>query len=130
MSIVTFGSRGEKSRRCPVIEVRLGLRDGRMRDLTMFVVPMICEALTCQPVTLCRDSYKHLAGPPLADPSDGTDTLDVDLLIGTIGVLLPARRSVATTVQWEYTHTLDVGSGRTHLLSWSPIHTRNSHSSH
>ena len=82
MSIVTFGSRGEKSRICPVIEVRLGLRDGLMRDLTMFVVPMICEALTCQPVTLCRDSYKHLAGLPLADPSDGTDTLEVDLLIG------------------------------------------------
>ena len=82
MSIVTFGSRGEKSRICPVIEVRLGLRDGCMRDLTMFVVPIICEALTCQPVTLCRDSYKHLAGLPLADSSDGTDTLEVDLLIG------------------------------------------------
>jgi hypothetical protein len=79
MAIVTFGSRGERSRVC---DVRLELRNGRMRDLTVFAVPIICQPLTCQPITLCRDSYKHLKGLPLADSSDGSDTLEVDVLIG------------------------------------------------
>ena len=82
MAIVTFGSRGERSRVCNVVDVRLELRNGRMRDLTVFAVPIICQPLTCQPITLCRDSYKHLKGLPLADSSDGSDTLEVDVLIG------------------------------------------------
>lgn len=82
MVIVTFGSRGEKSRMCEVVDVRMQLSHGGMRDLTVFVVPIICEALACQPITLCRDSYKHLAGLPLADPSNGLDALEVDILIG------------------------------------------------
>ena len=82
MSIATFGSRGEKSRVFKFVDVRMALRDGRTRDLTVFVVPIICEPLMCQPITLCRDNYKHLAGLPLADASDGSDALEVDVLIG------------------------------------------------
>ena len=53
---------------CEIEDVRMELRDGCMRDLTVFVVPTICvsEALMCQPITHCRDSYKHLVGRPLA----------------------------------------------------------------
>ena len=82
MAIVTFGSKGEESRVCEVVNVFMQLRSGGSRDLTVFVVPIICEALTCQPITLCRDRYTHIAGLPLADLSDGSDALEVDILIG------------------------------------------------
>ena len=82
MAIVTFGSRGEKSSVCEVVDICMKLESGRVKDLTRFVVPIICEALAYQPITLCRDSYQHLAGLPLADQSDGTDALEVDILIG------------------------------------------------
>jgi hypothetical protein len=65
-----------------VVSVRMKLRSRRMKDLTVFAVPTICEDLTCQPITLCQDSYKHLAGLPLADPSDGSNTPEVDILLG------------------------------------------------
>lgn len=58
------------------------LRSGSMKELTMFVAPIICEALTSQPITLCQEKYKHLAGLPFADQSDGSDALEVDVLIG------------------------------------------------
>ena len=79
MAIVIFGSRGEKSSVCEAVDICMKLESGHVKDLTMFV---ICEALTYQPITLCRDSYKNLAGLPLADLSDGTYALEVDILIG------------------------------------------------
>ena len=82
MAIVTFGSRGEKSSVCEIVDICMKLESGRVKDLTTFVVPIRCEALAYQPITLYRDSYKHLAGLPLADLSDGTDALEVDILIG------------------------------------------------
>ena len=38
MAIVTFGSRGEESRVCEVVNVCMQLRSGGIRDLTVFVV--------------------------------------------------------------------------------------------
>ena len=52
VSIATFRSRGEKLRVCKFVDVRMALREGRMRDLTVLVVPIIHERLVCQPITL------------------------------------------------------------------------------
>ena len=82
MSIVTFGSRGENSQPYSIVDVCMRLRKGGMKDLRVFVVPSICEALTGHPITLCQESYAHLAGLPLADASDGSDDLEVDVLLG------------------------------------------------
>ena len=83
MSIMTFGSREESPRVCEVVNVRMELRGGQMKQLTLFVVPLICEPLTCQPVVFCRDNFPHLSGLTLADPLDGQEQLEVDILIGS-----------------------------------------------
>ena len=75
MSIVTFGSSGENSQPYSIVDVHMRLRKGGMKDLRVFVAPSICEALTGHPITLCQDSYAHIAGLPLADASDGSDAL-------------------------------------------------------
>lgn len=83
MNIMTFGSQGEASRVCEVVNVCMVVRGGGTKKLTLFAVPLICEPLTCQPVTFCQENFKHLAGLPLADPSDGHNRLEVDILIGS-----------------------------------------------
>ena len=47
-----------------------------MKDLTLVPITCIC-ALTNQPIRLCPNSYKHLAGLPLVDLSDWSDVLDI-----------------------------------------------------
>ena len=83
MSIMTFGLREESPRVCKVVNVRMELRGGQMKQFTLFVVPLICEPLTCQSVVFCRDNFLHLSGLTLADPSDGQEQLEVDILIGS-----------------------------------------------
>ena len=44
---------------------------------------MICEPLASQPISACIEGNPHLSGLDLADFSDGTSSLDVDILIGS-----------------------------------------------
>ena len=82
MSIVTFGSRGENSQPYSIVDVCMRLRKGGMKDLRVFVVPSIFEALTGHPITLCQEGYTHLAGLLFANALDGSDALEVDVLLG------------------------------------------------
>ena len=82
MSIMTFGSRDMCVRECDLVHVGTELMGGGTRPLSLYAVPVICEPFNCQPVTLCQMNYPHLAGLPLADPSDGREQLDVSILIG------------------------------------------------
>lgn len=50
---------------------------------TALVVPFIRDPLTSQPIDLSRDHYKHLQGMDLADTAEITDSLEIDLLIGS-----------------------------------------------
>ena len=51
--------------------------------MTLFVVPLICELLTCQLVSFCWDNFDNLKDLDLANPSDGSSQLNVDILIGS-----------------------------------------------
>ena len=45
---------------------------------------LICQALTVQPIDLCKERYQHLSGLDLADSNHGKDDLmEVDILIGS-----------------------------------------------
>lgn len=61
----------------------LALKNGTMKRLTLFTVPMICEPIAGQPISFCRNDFSHLAGIELADSADGHEGLKVDLLIGS-----------------------------------------------
>ena len=83
LTIMTFGSSAEQSRVCTFTKLNLVLSDGETRTLTLFAVPLICEPLACQPVSFCQESFDHLNGLHLADPTDGSSHPDVDILIGS-----------------------------------------------
>ena len=59
------------------------LHDGQKRPLKLYCVPFICQPLTSQPISFCRENFEHLNGLELADPSDDSSRLDVNILIGS-----------------------------------------------
>ena len=85
MTIMTCRSREESPQVFEVVNVHMELRGGQMKQLTLFVVPLICEPLTCQPIVFCRDNFQRLSGLTLADPSDGQEQLEVDILMTNTG---------------------------------------------
>lgn len=82
LMILTFGSNQEQTRVCKLVNVGLASKDGSMKRLKLFAVPMICEPIICQPISFCQSDFSHLAGIDLADTSDGQGSLKVDILIG------------------------------------------------
>ena len=51
--------------------------------IVLSTVPHICEPLTYQPVSICQGNFNHLVGLNLADPSDGSSSSEIDILIGS-----------------------------------------------
>ena len=82
MTIMTFCSSEEQPQLCECVRLSLALKSGRAKQLTLSTVSLICEPLSCQPVSLCQNAFDHLVGLDLADPSDGSPHLDVEILIG------------------------------------------------
>ncbi len=80
VSIFTFGSARRSSHDCELDKVMMETTDGEI-ELRLLTVPVICEPLATQPITLCVDSYEHLSELRLADSLDGSSPMDVDLLI-------------------------------------------------
>ena len=107
MSIATFGSCRRDPQLCEVVQICVRLRDGQDKLLKVFTVPLICEPLSCQPITLCAEQCEHLSHLELADCSEGQAPMDVDMLIGA-------------DYYWEFT------TGKTRRGKGGPtaIHTR------
>ena len=53
LSIATFGSEKEKTKVCPIVDVRMCLKGYPPMSLLLYVVPTICEPLVCQPISAC-----------------------------------------------------------------------------
>ena len=83
LSTATFGSEREKTNICPVVDVRICLKGYPPMSLSLYVVPTICEPMVCQPISACAQQSKAFSGLDLADHSDGEDSLQVDMLIGS-----------------------------------------------
>ena len=80
---MTFGSTTEQRHLCELVRLNIALKNGQQKQFKLFTVPVICEPLSSQPVTLCQDTFDHIMNLDLADPSDGCSQLDVDILIGS-----------------------------------------------
>ena len=83
LAIAAFGSKRSEQQRCEIVRVRVKTCDGPDAELTLLTVPVICEPLAVQPISLCRDTYNHLSCLELADASDGNTPSEVYLLIGS-----------------------------------------------
>ena len=82
MVIKTFRSSKGSKQTCKVVNVGLKLKDGRMLELSLLSVPLICESFSCQPMTYVQENLAHIASLSLADHSYDQE-LDIDILIGS-----------------------------------------------
>ena len=83
MLIKTFGSDAEKRHTCEVVSLGMKMKDGGNLVMSLLTVPIICQPLSAQPISLARDKYEHLCEMDLADFSNGDDDLEIDVLIGS-----------------------------------------------
>ena len=81
LSIKTFGSETERMQTCDAVELGLKTKLGLDLELTLYVVPFICEPLSGQPTDIAVERFKYLSGLDLADPDD-SDNLPISILIG------------------------------------------------
>ena len=108
MSIITFGSDKHSSQNCEIVRIRMKLKDGSDREFKLFAVPLICEPVAAQPIKLCMEKYSHLFQLNLADFSDGTTPMNVDMLIGAdyYWELTTGRRAEGTLAPSQSTQSL------------------------
>lgn len=82
MSIVTFGSTGERRKDSDVVEIGVQTRAGLSQKLMLFTVPLICEPLSGMPEQFCPENYNYLSCLDLADPPGGKGQITPDVLVG------------------------------------------------
>jgi len=82
MIIKTFGSSEGSKQLCEVVSIRMILKDGGMLKLPLLLVSLICEPLSCQPITYARENLDYISDLDLADHCYGDQHLDIDILIG------------------------------------------------
>ena len=71
-------------------------KDGAMIYVTALVVPVVCDPVCHQPVSLTQRTYDYLFGLDLADSSTSGSDLDIDVLLGSdyYWTLVTGRRGV------------------------------------
>lgn len=83
MQIQTFGATEGKLENCDVVKVGVKtISVGKDVKLTLLAVPLICDVVTNQPISTCKERYNHLIPLELADYTDSQDHLEIDVLIG------------------------------------------------
>ena len=84
MSVMTFGASDKRTQTYDIVRIGVTTKDGQKEDMEFVCTPLICQPLTTQPIDICKERYRHLAGLDLADANQGKDDLmEVDLLIGS-----------------------------------------------
>ena len=78
VSIRTFGSEMEKTQKCDVVKLGLKARTGADLEISLYVVPLICEPLSGQPLDLTVQRFPYLSGLDLADSGNVTDNLEIN----------------------------------------------------
>ena len=69
-------------KRYPLVNIGIRSREHSTILLTLHVIPTICEPLSYQPVTASVEVNSHQVGLDLADFSESSSCLPVDLLVG------------------------------------------------
>ena len=83
LCIATFGSIREEPKVCQIVKIGMAGKGYPPMQLSLYVVPMICEPLVSQPIAACAKENQHLASLDLADFSESDQGLEVDILIGS-----------------------------------------------
>lgn len=83
LCIAAFGSTREGPKVCPTVTIGMVGKGYPHMQLSLYVVPMICEPLASQPIAACAKGNQHLASLELADYSESDQSLEVDILVGS-----------------------------------------------
>ena len=67
---------------CSIVSGGVTVRKYPNIMLSCFIVPLICEPLISQPVSLYTDQYPHFADLELTDSAGPDSELAVDMLVG------------------------------------------------
>uniref|UniRef100_A0A1X7UQR4 DUF1758 domain-containing protein n=1 Tax=Amphimedon queenslandica TaxID=400682 RepID=A0A1X7UQR4_AMPQE len=81
--IKTFGSSGESTQVCAVVELKIGTKQGEPVVITAISVPLICEPICGQPIEYAQKVFGYLSKLELADTPEDTGSSTVDMLIGS-----------------------------------------------
>ena len=69
---------------CGLVTVGIQTQSENCREVSLFSVPHICDALGNQPISMCLERCEHLRGLVLAEaPTDNSHRKEIDLLIGS-----------------------------------------------
>ena len=77
-----FESESDEKRKLRVVSVKLKGWEEPSVDVSLFAVPKICGPLNGQTIEFAKSTYPHLAGLSLADSSNSSSSLSVDILVG------------------------------------------------
>lgn len=80
LAIAAFGNKRNGAQTCEVVCVGMTTHCGPEIELTLLTVPYI---LSVQPTSLCQESFDHISSLELADSSDGSTPMEVNLLVGS-----------------------------------------------
>ena len=80
--IKEFGNHTGTLKQCDCVQLAVRCADNLTVYIKAYVVDLICSPISHQAINLAQNMYPHLHGLILADNSDGTIDLDVDVMIG------------------------------------------------
>ena len=80
--IKEFGNEQGTLKNCDLVQLAVKGRDNLTVYVHAFVVDTICSPIANQTIDQAKIIYPHLRGLALADSGDGSQTCEVDLMIG------------------------------------------------
>lgn len=83
LCIAIFGSTQEGPKVCQTVTIGMVGKGYPHMQLSLYVVPLICEPLVSQPIAACAKENQHLVSLELADYSEGDQGLKVEILVGS-----------------------------------------------
>lgn len=83
ISIAAFGVKNIVTRVCDIVTVGVNIFGGENVELSLLVVPFICEPLSHPLVCCCLNKYPHLSNLDLVTPLSDNYLRDPDILIGS-----------------------------------------------
>jgi len=82
-TIAAFDRKRSGTQTCGIIHVGMKTHHEPDTELTLLTVPYLCEPLSVQPISFFQESFNHLSSVELADKSNRTTHMEVDILIGS-----------------------------------------------
>ena len=80
--IKEFGNEQGTLKMCETVQLAVHCADNLTVYINAFVVDLICSPLSNQAIDFAQANYSHIKNLPLADSGDGSQDLDIDILIG------------------------------------------------